>query len=92
MATESAICPCPAASGLGVHQRPRGEADYEKVVAGSAIAGPAAVRIRNHEMTQRELDWPKSNFYKSEMELGPCTRLPEEGPCECDLFRPAATS
>lgn len=65
---------------------PEVKADYEKVMVGAEIAGPAAHRIRNHEMSQRELDWLQSNFYKSEMELGACTRLPEEGPCECDLF------
>lgn len=66
---------------------PTVKADYEKVVAaGAHIAGPAAELIRDHTIPQRELDWLKSNFYKSEMELGACTRIPEEGPCECDLF------
>lgn len=27
-----------------------------------------------------------SNYYKTALELGHCLRLPEEGPCECDLF------
>ncbi len=28
----------------------------------------------------------KTNFYKTELELGHCLRLPQEGPCECDLY------
>jgi hypothetical protein len=28
----------------------------------------------------------KCNFFKTELELGHCLRLPEEGPCECDLY------
>ena len=28
----------------------------------------------------------KTNFLKTELELGHCLRLPAEGPCECDLF------
>ncbi|SFB42108.1 tyrosine-type recombinase/integrase [Cellulomonas marina] len=66
---------------------PEVKADYEKVVLlGSAIAGPAATKIRNKELSTHELDWLQSNFFKSEMELGGCIRLPEEGPCECDMF------
>ncbi len=32
------------------------------------------------------MDWLKSNFFKTELELGHCLRLPQEGPCECDLY------
>jgi predicted secreted Zn-dependent protease len=32
------------------------------------------------------VDWLKSNFFKTELELGHCLRLPQEGPCECDLY------
>jgi hypothetical protein len=28
----------------------------------------------------------KTNFFKTELELGHCLRLPSEGPCECDLY------
>ena len=28
----------------------------------------------------------KANFFRTELELGHCLRLPEEGPCECDLY------
>ena len=35
---------------------------------------------------QDALDWLKTNFYKTELELGHCLRLPQEGPCECDLY------
>lgn len=32
------------------------------------------------------VDWLKSNFLKTELELGHCLRLPQGGPCECDLY------
>ena len=32
------------------------------------------------------LDWLKTNFLKTELELGHCLRLAAEGPCECELF------
>lgn len=63
------------------------KADYQKVIeAGGAIAGPAAKAIRDNTLPQAEVEWLQSNFYKTEMELGACTRLPAEGPCECELF------
>lgn len=37
-------------------------------------------------MPQTSLDWIRMNFFKTELELGHCFRLPEEGPCECDLY------
>jgi hypothetical protein len=38
------------------------------------------------QLGQDALDWFKTNFYKTELELGHCLRLPQEGPCECDLY------
>ena len=32
------------------------------------------------------MHWLKANFFKTELELGHCLRLPAEGPCECDLY------
>ena len=32
------------------------------------------------------MHWLKTNFFKTELELGHCLRLPAEGPCECDLY------
>lgn len=32
------------------------------------------------------MQWLTSNYYKTALELGHCLRLPEEGPCECNLF------
>ncbi|MDQ2748852.1 MAG: integrase, partial [Actinomycetota bacterium] len=62
-------------------------ADYAAILApGAVIAGPIAERIRNHELDQAALDWLQTNFYKTELELGRCLRLPQEGPCECDLY------
>jgi hypothetical protein len=32
------------------------------------------------------VQWLQTNFLKTELELGHCLRLPQEGPCECDLM------
>ena len=32
------------------------------------------------------VDWLKTNFLKTELELAHCLRLPAKGPCECELF------
>jgi len=60
---------------------------YERVIAnGGRVAGPAAEALLNNELGQDTVDWLKSNFFKTELELGHCLRLPAEGPCECDLY------
>lgn len=62
-------------------------ADYQAVLQpGALIAGPIAETLRAGELDQDALDWLKTNFYKTELELGRCLRLPQEGPCECDLY------
>ena len=54
---------------------------------GATIAGPAAARARRRRSARRaSIDWLKTNFFKTELELGHCLRLPAEGPCECDLY------
>lgn len=61
--------------------------DYQAVLApGATIAGPYADAIRHNALSQDAVDWLKTNFFKTELELGRCLRLPEEGPCECDLY------
>jgi integrase len=61
--------------------------DYQRVLGpGAAIAGPLAEQIRSGAMPQASLDWLRANFFRTELELGHCLRLPEEGPCECDLY------
>jgi hypothetical protein len=40
---------------------------------------------RRRDRTSSTLQTP-TNFYKTELELGHCLRLPQEGPCECDLY------
>jgi integrase len=61
--------------------------DYQSVLApGAVLAGPQAAAIRQGAVSQEALDWLKTNFYKTELELGRCLRLPQEGPCECDLY------
>jgi hypothetical protein len=62
-------------------------ADYQSVVQpGAVIAGPLADTLRAGQLGQDALDGLKTNFYKTELELGHCLRLPQEGPCECDLY------
>jgi integrase len=62
-------------------------ADYQSVLGPDAtIAGPSAEAIRNHRLPADAVAWLKTNFFRTELELGHCLRLPAEGPCECDLF------
>jgi integrase len=62
-------------------------ADYQAVLQpGALIAGPLADTLRTGQLDQDALDWLKTNFYKTELELGRCLHLPQEGPCECDLY------
>jgi integrase len=61
--------------------------DYQAVLGpGAVIAGPAAEVLRSGELSTEAVDWLKSNLLKTELELGRCLRLPQEGPCECDLY------
>ena len=61
--------------------------DYRPVLEpGAMIAGAGAEAIRAGELTAEAVDWLRSNFLKTELELGHCLRLPSEGPCECDLY------
>jgi integrase len=61
--------------------------DYQAALQpGAHLAGPAAEAIRNNELSEQAVQWLASNYYKTALELGHCLRLPEEGPCECDLF------
>jgi integrase len=62
-------------------------ADYQAVLGADAtIAGPSASAVRNGELPAAAVEWLKANFFKTELELGHCLRLPAEGPCECDLY------
>ena len=61
--------------------------DYQAVLGpGATIAGPCAEALRAGTLSPATIDWLKSNFFKTELELGHCLRLPQEGPCECDLY------
>jgi hypothetical protein len=61
--------------------------DYRAVLGpGSTIAGPFAEALRAGEVSAADIDWLQTNFFKTELELGHCLRLPQEGPCECDLY------
>jgi len=61
--------------------------NYEQIIAaGGRIVGPAAEALLNNQLDDDTIDWLKTNFLKTELELGHCLRLPQEGPSECDLF------
>jgi site-specific recombinase XerD len=61
--------------------------DYQSVLGPDAIiAGPGAKRVHSGEFAEGELRWLQENYFKTELELGRCLRLPHEGPCECDLY------
>lgn len=61
--------------------------DYRTVLEpGALIAGPGAEAVRGSALGAEAVDWLKTNFLKTELELGHCLRLPAEGPCECDLY------
>jgi hypothetical protein len=60
---------------------------YERVIAaGGRLAGPAAEALLADRLDEDTIDWLKTNFFKTELELGHCLRTPAEGPCECDLY------
>ncbi len=61
--------------------------DYQAVLGpGAIIAGAGADALRAGALPTAAVDWLKTNFFKTELELGHCLRLPAEGPCECDLY------
>lgn len=61
--------------------------DYRSVLEpGALIAGAGAEAIRSGDLGSDAIDWLRTNFLKTELELGHCLRLPSEGPCECDLY------
>jgi hypothetical protein len=61
--------------------------DYKSILApGAVIAGPAALEVKSGVLPDEAVHWLKANFFKTELELGHCLRLPAEGPCECDLY------
>lgn len=61
--------------------------DYRRVLEpGATVAGPLARTLRAGELPDAEVEWLKANFFKTELELGRCLRLPQEGPCECNLY------
>src|SRR5206468_6873718 len=61
--------------------------DYQRVLGpGAAIAGPAAAALHGGALPAAAVDWLKTHFFETELELGHCLRLPQEGPCECDLY------
>jgi len=43
--------------------------------------GLLAKTFRAGQLGKDALDWIKTNFYKTELELGYCLCLPQEGPC-----------
>lgn len=51
-----------------------------------AVAGPLSETLRSGALPNADVEWLKANFFKTELELGRCLRLPQEGPCGCDLY------
>jgi len=73
-------------AGLRPDQRPRGGPRLDSVLgAGATIASPSAEVLRSGCLPQSAVNWLKSNFFKTELELGHCLRLPQEGPEAEDL-------
>ena len=61
--------------------------DYQNVLGPDAlIAGPGATMVQSGELAESEIRWIKEHYFQTELELGRCLRLPQEGPCECDLY------
>jgi integrase len=59
---------------------------YDQALAGAErLAGPAASSVLTRQLEPAAVHWLQTNFFKTELELGHCLRLPAEGPCECDL-------
>jgi hypothetical protein len=55
--------------------------DYQTVLApGATIAGPAAKELRSGALPDSTVDWLKTNFFKTELDLGHCLRLPRKAP------------
>jgi integrase len=63
---------------------------YEEIIERNGpvqvLAGPAADALRANQLDESAVHWLKTNFIKTELELGHCLRTPAEGPCECDLM------
>jgi hypothetical protein len=59
---------------------------FAREAPGAVIAGPAAVDLKSGVLPDEAVHWLKTSFFKTELELGHCLRLPAEGPCECDLY------
>jgi hypothetical protein len=62
------------------------EDDQRVLGPGAVLAGPIAAEIRAGTLPTESVEWLKANFFKTELELENCFRLPQEGPCECDLY------
>jgi integrase len=61
--------------------------DYQRVLGpGAVLAGPIAEELRARTLPTESVEWLKASFFKTELELGHCLGLPQEGPCECDLY------
>lgn len=61
--------------------------DYQAVLGpGASIAGPYAEILRGGQLSRDDIRWLQANFFQTELELGHCLRLPQEGPCECELY------
>ncbi len=54
--------------------------DYKSILTpGATIAGPATLDLKSGSLPDVAVHWLKTNFLKTELELGHCLRLPQEG-------------
>jgi hypothetical protein len=64
--------------------------DYQAVLGpGATIAGPIAAQLRAGTLPASAVDWLKSTFLKTELELGHCLRLPARRVRELELVEDA---
>lgn len=53
--------------------------DYQAALGpGALIAGPMAETLQSGRLSASDIDWLKSNFLKTALELGHCLRLPQQ--------------
>jgi hypothetical protein len=62
------------------------EDDQRVLGPGAVVAGPIAAELQAGTFPTESALWLKASFFRTELELGHCLRLPKEGPCECDLY------
>lgn len=61
--------------------------EYKSVLdPGAVITGAGAEAVRSGSLGAAAVHWLKTNFLRTELEVGRYLRLPSEEPCECELY------